>query len=211
VVSKKVDSLFLQTGFMGNYGVCMSAMLLRNMLKLFTKNFLVRRLFILAHKMKEEGMGKICWYKTESNMDSLEVSRMVKILFYTSAPKQFGTEITCMLALSAENLFEFQSVYNTDNLKQLLQNELTAEMVVILAALSHSELDELLQLRQRYDDLPVILLLADDTDETLKIAHRFRPKFLTTVHHDFTYVMSVVEKLCKGLCSYLPLERRHVA
>lgn len=127
---------------------------------------------------------------------------MANILFYTSTPKKFGTEITCMLALSAENSMEFQSVYNTDSLDTLLRKEVTAKPVVILAALSNDELDELLQIKRRYDDLPVILLLADESDETLKKAHKFRPKFLTTIHHDFKYVISVVEKLSKGFCTF---------
>ena len=116
-----------------------------------------------------------------------------------------------MLALSAENSVEFQSVYNTETLEQLLQNEIITKPVVILAAMSEGELDELLQLRKRYSDMPVILLLPDDTDETLKKAHMFRPKFLTTIHHDFKYVISVVEKLCNGFCNYSSDGNLHAA
>lgn len=161
--------------------------------------------------MKRKGMDKLITNNICSPMQPFEVSGMVKILFYTSEPKQFGTEITCMLALSAENSFEFQSVYDTESLKQLLQNAITNKPIVILAAMSHQELDELLLLKKRHDDLPTVLLLADETDVTLKKAHMFRPKFLTTVHHDFKQVISVVEKLCKGFCSNSSMAGMHIA
>lgn len=127
---------------------------------------------------------------------------MVKILFYTSNSKKFATEITCMLAMSTENSFEFQPAYNTTSLEQLLQMETSSNCVVILAALSNEELEELLQLRKRYSDLPIVLLLADDNDETLKKAHMFRPKFLSTFKNDFKDVVSVVEKLGKRIGNY---------
>lgn len=138
----------------------------------------------------------------ESMLHPVEVSGMVKILFYTSDPKKFGTEITCMLAMSAENSFEFQSVYASSILEQLLQSEGLLNHILILAALSHEELDKLFQLRSRFSDLPIVLLLADDNDETLQRAHMFRPKFLSTIHNDFKDVISVVEKLGKGVGNY---------
>ena len=127
---------------------------------------------------------------------------MVKILFYTNDPKRFATEITCMLAMSAENALEFQSVYNSTSLEQLLQIERSTTHIVILAALSNEELEELLPIRMGYPDLTVVLLLADDNDETLKKAHLFRPKFLSTIHNNFKDVISVVEKLGKGIKKY---------
>jgi len=136
---------------------------------------------------------------------------MVKIYFYTSVPKKFGTEITCTLAFSATNSFQFHSVYSQNKLKELLYNEIDMLPIVILAALTHQELDELLPLTQQHKDFPVVLLLGDDSEETIHKAHKFHPKFLTTVDHDFSYVLSVVEQLSKILCHDYSVGRMHNA
>ena len=136
---------------------------------------------------------------------------MVKIFFYTSSPKRFSTEITCTLALSATHSFQFHSVYNRHKLKELLKNEVGETPIVILAAMTHQELDELLPLTQLHKDFPVVLLLGDDSEETIHKAHKFHPKFLTTVDQDFSYVLSVVEQLGKILCHDYSMARMHNA
>lgn len=136
---------------------------------------------------------------------------MVKILFYTSTPNKFGTEITCTLALSMVNSFQFYSVYSQGQLMEMLRNEVSTTFIVILAAVTHQELDELLVLRNLHRDMPVVLLLPDDSEETLQIAHKFRPKFLTTVQHDFNYVLSVVEKLSQTFRDHCPVEKMQMA
>lgn len=134
---------------------------------------------------------------------------MVKILFYTNTPYKFGTEITCMLAMSAANSYQFYSVYNKTKLRQLLQSEAGGAPIVILAAMTHEELDELLALRQLHNDLPVVLLLADESEATLQKAHKYHPKFLTTIHHDFRQVLSVVEQLSKSCIHHNKLQMVH--
>ena len=136
---------------------------------------------------------------------------MVKIFFYTSTPKKFGTEITCTLALSVVHSFQFYSVYTQNKLKELLQNEVGETLIVILAAMTHRELDELLTLRQQHKDFPIVLLLEDESEETIHKAHKFHPKFLTTVHHDFNHVLSVVEKLSKTCNHVDPIKRKHTS
>lgn len=123
----------------------------------------------------------------------------VKIFFYTETPSTFGREITCVLALAMDNGYKFQSVYNQSTLKQMLCNEQAGPTIIILAAMNDRELDELLEIKKEFTHIPLVLILADDTEATLKKAHRFHPRFLTTVHHDFTYALSVVEHLCKTI------------
>ena len=132
---------------------------------------------------------------------------MVKIFFYTSTPKKFGTEITCTLAFSIDNTYQFHPVYSQNKLKELLRNEVGETPIVILAATTHQELDELLPLRQQHKDFPVVLLLEDESEETIHKAHKFHPKFLTTVHHDFNHVLSVVEQLSKTYNHVYPVEK----
>lgn len=124
----------------------------------------------------------------------------VQIFFYTSSPSAFGREITCMLALAIDNSYLFQSVYSKASLRQILCNEQGGTTILILAALHDQELDELLELKQEVcAHIPVILILADDSEATLHKAHKFRPRYLTTIHHDFSQVLSVVEHLCRIL------------
>ena len=125
---------------------------------------------------------------------------MVKILFYTSSPHSLETEIVSIFALCVVNTFQFHSVYNPIKLKQVFQNEVYTKPIVILAPMSHQDLDDLSSLQELYTTLPVVLLLPDESDETLQKAHKFQPKFLTTVKHDFTYVLSVVEQLSMIYC-----------
>lgn len=122
---------------------------------------------------------------------------MAKIIFYTRDPKQFGTEITCTLALSAANSHQFHSVYSQSKLENMLQHEIGSLPIGILAAMTHQELDDLYLLKQMYQDMPVVLIVADESKKTLQKAHKIRPKFITTIHHDFACVLSVVDHISR--------------
>ena len=122
---------------------------------------------------------------------------MMQIFFYTRNPRRFATEITCTLALSAEKSFQFYSVYNQNKFAQLLHDGLGRESVVIAAAPTGEDLNSFSLLREKYHNLRFILLLENYTDKILQMSQKLRPEFMTTVQHDFRYVLSVAELLGK--------------
>jgi len=124
---------------------------------------------------------------------------MEKILFYTSRPDKFATEITCTLALSTVHAIEFFTAYSYAQLIELFRTEPKNQLIAILTALSHDELDELISIKQMFETVPVVLILPDEHDDTLHKAHKLYPRFLATEGYDFKYVLSVVQNLADDL------------
>lgn len=124
---------------------------------------------------------------------------MEKILFYTRRPSQFVMEITCVLALSASCSFQFQSLYNFLTLTRYMKDEANNQLIIILTALSHDEVDELLTVRHMFDNIPTVLILPDGDDDIVHKGSKLQPCFIAKVNHDFNYVLSVVEHLSGDL------------
>lgn len=120
---------------------------------------------------------------------------MVQILFYTTNPSQFATEITCVLALSASCSCQLKCFYNYQELHEFIRTEPKNELIAILTALSDEELDQLVSDKQIFETITMVLILADEDDNTLRKGHALRPRFISTVNQKFNYTLSVVKHL----------------
>jgi len=123
----------------------------------------------------------------------------MKIIFYASKPDKFAVEITSVNSFSFLQSCDFYPIYNKANLVKSIQSEVQEELIAILTADSDEELMDLVELKQLLHAIPIILIIADDSDTTIHEAHKLRPRFLTTAGGDFNSVLSVVKNLADGV------------
>jgi hypothetical protein len=67
--------------------------------------------------------------------------------------------------------------------------------IIILVLTDRKELLEILSIRHWLEGSRLILIVPDQEEETLKAAHRLRPRFLTYLENDFSQVLRVLNKM----------------
>lgn len=72
-----------------------------------------------------------------------------------------------------------------------------SECIAILLIMTRAELREILLIKDLFDDVRVILILPDKLSETISIAHKLRPRFLSFIDSDFKDVSTVLEKMLR--------------
>ena len=80
-------------------------------------------------------------------------------------------------------------------LREVLRFSLTMNTVVVLLAASRRVLLNLLSFQDRFDHLPIIVIVPDAGEKTLARAHRLRPRYVTLIGSDFSDVEFVLARL----------------
>lgn len=122
---------------------------------------------------------------------------MTQILFYTSDPSQFGREITYILELSASCDFQFKCFHEYQKLNKYIRANPKNELIVILTALTHEELDMLISDKELFENISSVLILSDEEDDTLRKGHELHSRFIFIVDQKIDYLLSVVEHLTR--------------
>lgn len=66
---------------------------------------------------------------------------------------------------------------------------------------SREELSKLFLIRALSSDVRIILVLPDTEEETIAMAHRSRPRYLTYINSNFLGLATVVSKMCEDRCA----------
>lgn len=118
------------------------------------------------------------------------------VLFFPESCREAGDRLVNMLAptIPGNDLIVFQNFQDVSRLLRHLENK---PRVAVLAAGNQKELEELSFLRPFLRDTQIILLLPDGEVETLSLAHRWRPRFVTCFKGNLTGtgMISVLEKI----------------
>ena len=85
-----------------------------------------------------------------------------------------------------------QMVHTFNALKHILKQPGRDQEVYVLLAESPNRLQELFSLIDLLDRRRIVLVLPDDTEATVSMAHRFYPRF-------FTYITTAYDDLCAVL------------
>jgi hypothetical protein len=70
--------------------------------------------------------------------------------------------------------------------------------IAVLYATNRRELSKILAIQNLLFDIHIILILPDNTDETVSIGHKLHPRFLSYVDSDFKDVTAVLKKMIGG-------------
>ena len=76
-----------------------------------------------------------------------------------------------------------------------LQHPPDIPFVIVLLAAGEEDLSNLYALHLLLEGTRLILVLPDQGEETLKAAHRLRPRYITYTHNDFNDLVGVIQKM----------------
>jgi hypothetical protein len=131
--------------------------------------------------------------------------KRLKILFYSSQKEESGTGIgeRLRMLVPEDGLKIYRSI---EELVHGLYRLYDSETIVLLQARDREELLRIISLRDLLQGLRVILLIPDRDGETISLAHRLRPRFLSNSENGFSETFSVLQKMlkCGGDTSSIP-------
>jgi hypothetical protein len=118
----------------------------------------------------------------------------VKILFYSSIRDYPGIEIRERLkTLVPEDSLElYESI---EELARGIRQLYDHHTIVLLQARDREDLLRIVSLGDLLQGLRVVLLIPDREEETISLAHRLRPRFLSNCENNFSDAMNVLRKM----------------
>jgi hypothetical protein len=118
----------------------------------------------------------------------------VKIIFYSSIGREPETGIEEILRtlVPEEGVEVYRSLEElTRRLYRLYDNN----VIILLRARDRGELSRIVSLSDLLQGLRVILFIPDREEETISLAHRLRPRFLSNGESDFSDTVGVLRKM----------------
>lgn len=102
----------------------------------------------------------------------------MRILFY--APNEFSLPRKLFAAIQEAGLsgVELEHLRHGAKLRQRLLKSGQEPSLIVLYPADRQELRKLVEMQDLFTDFRLILIAPDDTDETIALAHRLRPRFL---------------------------------
>jgi len=118
----------------------------------------------------------------------------VKVLFYSSTPEDPGMGVETRLKdlVPAGKVEVYRSI---EGLARRVQRLYGHDTIVILQAQDRKQLVRMVSLRDLFQGVRIILLVPDREEETIVLAHRLRPRFLSNNEGDLSDVMSVLQRM----------------
>ncbi len=88
-----------------------------------------------------------------------------------------------------------QTYRSMDALAFRLRQPADESIIAVLFAATRNELWQLLSMEDLLDSAAIILILPDGQEETIRIGHRLRPRFMSCMDGDFEETAAVLEKI----------------
>jgi hypothetical protein len=126
---------------------------------------------------------------------------MMRILLYTKGADEFRAKRKKIL----ESNFKGQGVETpptVDDLIRRLREPSEEAKVVILLINDHEELRHLLSIQHLFLNVPLLIQVPDDLAETVQMAHRLRPRYLSGSQGDFGALVEVLRKMLNNRQGY---------
>ena len=118
----------------------------------------------------------------------------MKLLLYTTASQRIAERAKTVLEPSVpEGDVEIYRTINEFS-RRLRQPKDDLTIVVLLLA-SREDVLDLLAIRHLFRNVRIILVVPDLEDETIALAHRLRPRFLTYINGNFLGLATVVSRM----------------
>jgi hypothetical protein len=128
--------------------------------------------------------------------DRSETSAMDVVLYFSDEAAGPGRELQEVL----NNALPERRVEPFTDLEELvtgLQRPEAEPALVVLVIGNLAELEEFLPLRSLWQDTGVILVLPDETEETLSLAQQLNPRYIKSAEEDFVELASVIDEILK--------------
>jgi len=84
-----------------------------------------------------------------------------------------------------------------DELRDRLRSIVEPNSIMVLAAVDREELQKMQAFRDMLTEFFIILVIPDRQEDTIKLAHLLRPRFLSQVNDDFMDLNQIVAKMIR--------------
>ena len=119
----------------------------------------------------------------------------MKVLLYTTASEAIVERAKTVLQSSVSDGIE---VYRTINDLSLRLRGAKDTAIVILLVGNREDFLDLLAIRHLFRNIRIIVVVPDTEHETIAMAHRLRPRYLTYIDGNFLGLSAVVNKMSEG-------------
>jgi hypothetical protein len=119
----------------------------------------------------------------------------MKVLLYSTASEAIVERAKTVLQSSVSDGIE---VYRTINDLSLRLRGAKDTAIVILLVGNREDFLDLLAIRHLFRNIRIIVVVPDTEHETIAMAHRLRPRYLTYIDGNFLGLSAVVNKMSEG-------------
>lgn len=86
-------------------------------------------------------------------------------------------------------------IENIKELESQLRRQLYDDLMVMLLPADENELSRIIELKELFGDMPIILILPNREKETTALGYKLRPRFITYADSNFLDVATVLMKM----------------
>lgn len=115
----------------------------------------------------------------------------MKVLLYASEDDEEKIRVTDSIR-KVVPVGTFETYSSVGSLSRRLQEILTEPTVAVLLASSQAELSKIVSYREALRGIHIFLIVPDQQEQTLAIAHQLRPRFLTDRESDYSELCAVI-------------------
>ena len=120
----------------------------------------------------------------------------MNVLLYTTAQEGIVERAKTVLQSSVSD--GSIEVYRTINDLSLTLRGAKDMAIVVLLVGNREDFLDLLAIRHLFRNIRIIVVVPDTEDETITMAHRLRPRYLTYIDGNFLGLSAVVNNMCEG-------------
>jgi len=121
----------------------------------------------------------------------------MKVLLYFPEMGGVGDQLQKLVEarIPGEKLEVYHSI---DKLSQRFKQPFDDLGVAVLMAANHEELMNIFSIRDLLRGLRIILVIPDQKEETVALAHQLRPRLLTYINDDLSTITTVLAKMLES-------------
>jgi hypothetical protein len=121
----------------------------------------------------------------------------MKVFLYTTAVERVARLVKQALELAVPEIF-LETYRSASNFARRLRQPKDDLTIVILLLADAEDFLDVLAMRHLFRDVRMIVIVPDTQDETIAMAHRLRPRYLTYIDGNFSGLSTVVDKMVAG-------------
>jgi hypothetical protein len=121
----------------------------------------------------------------------------MQLLFYASRNDESENRLDAAIRSVAprETVERFVTL---EDFRERLRSIVEPNSIMVLAAVDREELLKLQAFRDMLTEIYIILVLPDREDDTIKLAHLLRPRFLSQTKDDFSDLSRIVAQMIRS-------------
>jgi hypothetical protein len=121
----------------------------------------------------------------------------MQLLFYASKNDESENRLDAAIRSVAQGE-AVERFVTLEDFRERLRSIVEPNSIMVLAAVDREELSKLQAFREMLTEIYIILVLPDREDDTIKLAHRLKPRFLSQTEDDFSDLSRIVAQMIRS-------------